>query len=125
MGTTLALVGAYNLAGAFNKHVSLHKTCSPRSISSNADKDESPARTVDLAAAFSDYEFATRPIVTDCQKLPPGMPRLIHPETTRGLWMMRSIFSFLSWSGIFMLLARIAGRFKGKSREHSLLQWDP
>jgi hypothetical protein len=87
MGTTLALVGAYNLAGALTKQMS---SLTPRSPSSppyaTAEVPESSILASTLSAAFSEYESVTRPIVTKAQQLPPGMPWLIHPQTGWGIW---------------------------------------
>ncbi|KAL1865348.1 hypothetical protein Daus18300_007238 [Diaporthe australafricana] len=76
MGTTLALTGAYNLAGAILQHPE------------------------DLSAAFAQYETTTRPLVSRAQKLAPGMPRLINPETAWGV-------SALLWFGYLLRISRI------------------
>lgn len=76
MGTTLALNGAYNLAGAILQH--------PQ----------------DLAAAFAQYEVKMRPLVDLAQKLAPGMPRLVNPETAWGI-------SVLHWIGYFFWVSRL------------------
>jgi 2-polyprenyl-6-methoxyphenol hydroxylase-like FAD-dependent oxidoreductase len=61
-GTTLAFTGAYHLAGSLTQH--------PENITH----------------ALSLYEEKMRPIVDRAQKLPPGMPYLMHPETEWGVW---------------------------------------
>ncbi|KAK2599810.1 hypothetical protein N8I77_011533 [Diaporthe amygdali] len=76
MGTTLALTGAYNLAGAILRHPD------------------------DLTAAFAQYEATTRPLVDRAQKLAPGMPRLVNPETTWGI-------SVLHWFGYLMWISKL------------------
>lgn len=76
MGTTLALTGAYNLAGAILQH--------PQ----------------DLAAAFAQYETAMRPLVDRAQKLAPGMPRLVNPETAQGI-------SVLLWISYLFCVSRL------------------
>jgi 2-polyprenyl-6-methoxyphenol hydroxylase-like FAD-dependent oxidoreductase len=60
IGTTLALSGAYILAGALTHYPDDH------------------------IAAFAEYEKKMRPIVDRVQKLIPGMPHLINPETAWG-----------------------------------------
>ncbi|HEY0239716.1 MAG TPA: FAD-dependent monooxygenase [Friedmanniella sp.] len=60
MGTSLALVGAYVLAGELTSHD-------------------------DHAAGFAAYERVMRPYVTQAQKLPPGTPRLANPRTRAGI----------------------------------------
>lgn len=89
MGTTLALNGAYNLAG------SLLQCTSERSL--------------DYTAAFAEYESKMRPLVERAQKLPPGIPQLIHPETEWGLLFLRALAFFLQWSGIIYILAVFKG----------------
>lgn len=76
MGTTLALTGAYNLAGAILRHPE------------------------DLSAAFTQYEMTTRPTVSRAQKLAPGMPHAVNPETAWGV-------STLLWFGYLMCISRI------------------
>lgn len=60
MGTSLALVGAYVLAGELAAHV-------------------------DHRDAFRGYERIMRPYVTQAQKLPPGAPRIANPRTRVGI----------------------------------------
>jgi 2-polyprenyl-6-methoxyphenol hydroxylase-like FAD-dependent oxidoreductase len=60
MGTSLALVGAYVLAGELASHV-------------------------DHRDAFRAYERILRPYVQQAQQLPPGAPRVAHPRTAAGI----------------------------------------
>lgn len=85
MGTTLALNGAYNLAGA---------------LSTNPH---------DYTAAFDAYETKMRPIVDKAQKLAPGMPHLLHPETAWGVWTLHTIAYLVYSSGIMKLLFNFVG----------------
>lgn len=85
MGTTLALNGAYNLAGALFAHPNDH------------------------TAAFAQYEESMRPVVIRAQKLAPGMPYLINPETAWGVWTLNSIVYVIWVSGIIQLLSRFFG----------------
>ncbi|KAG6361322.1 hypothetical protein INS49_009547 [Diaporthe citri] len=80
MGTTLALNGAYNLAGAILQHPG------------------------DLTAAFAQYETIMRPLVDRAQKLAPGMPRLANPETARGISVLLWIGYLFSISKLHVLL---------------------
>ena len=59
-GTTLALLGAYVLAGEL-------------------------ARRDDHREAFAAYEAVMRPHVRKAQKLPPGTPRIAHPRSRWGV----------------------------------------
>lgn len=92
MGTTLALNGAYNLAGAL--------ICQPD----------------DHTAAFAQYEEKMRPLVDHAQKLAPGMPHLINPETNWGIWTMRAIVGALYWSGVAGLLFMVLGPGSGAKK---------
>lgn len=64
MGTSLAMVGAYVLAGELASHV-------------------------DHRDAFAGYDRIMRPYVDQAQKLPPGTPRIANPRTRLGLSALR------------------------------------
>lgn len=66
MGTTLAIVGAYLLAGELARH----------------DKHED---------AFAAYEKRMRPFVEKVQKLPPGVPWLAHPRSKFGVVVVNTV----------------------------------
>lgn len=66
VGTTLALTGAYTLAGEI-------------------------ASASTLSDALAGYERQMRPLVDRAQKLPPGTPRLAHPRSRAGLSVMRTL----------------------------------
>lgn len=85
MGTTLALDGAYNLAGLILRNPSDH------------------------TLAFDQYEAEMRPVVTRAQKLFPGMPRLFAPETVWGVTVLNLIVYVLYITGIPKLLFRLFG----------------
>ena len=85
MGTTLAFNGAYSLAGALSRHPD------------------------DYATAFAHYEEEMRPIVTRAQKLVPGMPHLLHPETAWGVWVMNCLVGFMTWTRIGSVLFMFFG----------------
>ena len=65
-GTTLAIVGAYVLAGELSRH----------------ERHED---------AFAAYEKLMRPYVDEVQKLPPGTPRLVYPETKFGVSVLNTV----------------------------------
>ena len=88
-GTTLALNGAYHLAGALIQHP-LPSSSSP-------------------ATAFAQYESAMRPIITDAQKLFPGMPRLMAPQTAWGIWALLTLAWLITMSGMRNLILRMKG----------------
>lgn len=71
MGASLAIIGAYVLAGEM-------------------------AKTDDLAAAFAGYERSMRPIVKDNPPAPKVIPRLAHPRSAIGLAIHRGVLSALA-----------------------------
>jgi len=85
MGTTLALNGAYNLAGALLRHANDH------------------------TAAFAEYEQKMRPLVERAQKLAPGMPYLMNPETAWGIWLLNSFTAFMHTSGLANMMFKFLG----------------
>jgi 2-polyprenyl-6-methoxyphenol hydroxylase-like FAD-dependent oxidoreductase len=76
MGTTVAIVGAYFL--------SLELAKNPKNP----------------AAALRAYETAMRPVVTKAQKLPPGAPQILNPQTQLGIIVLYAVLKFVSWTGI-------------------------
>lgn len=87
MGTTLALNGAYSLAGALIRHPKDH------------------------LAAFEEYEATMRPLVDRAQKLPLGgkAPYILNPETEWGVQVFHAILGFIYWSGLVKLIERFVG----------------
>ena len=85
MGTTLGLTGAYNLAGSLLHH------------------------SRDPVAAFAEYEEKMRPVVDKAQKLAPGNPHILYPETAWGIWAMRTILGIITWSGVANLMFMVLG----------------
>lgn len=85
MGTTLAIVGAYILAGEIAK-----APCDPKQ-------------------AFGSYEKFMRPFVTKGQELPPGAPKWANPSSAFGITMLHSFLGFVSWSGISRFVESFVG----------------
>jgi 2-polyprenyl-6-methoxyphenol hydroxylase-like FAD-dependent oxidoreductase len=71
MGTTLAIVGAYLLAGELSRH----------------DRHED---------AFVAYEKRMRPFVKEVQNLPPGVPWLAHPKSKFGVSVVNIVAGILA-----------------------------
>ncbi|HEX6292909.1 MAG TPA: FAD-dependent monooxygenase [Herpetosiphonaceae bacterium] len=71
MGTNLALVGAYVLAGELARHAN-HRD------------------------AFAAYEQRLRPYVELAQKLPPGVPWIAHPQTRNGIALLHLVLRLAS-----------------------------
>lgn len=85
MGTTLALDGAYNLAGALTRYPN------------------------DPVAAFDEYEADMRPVVARAQKLFPGMPHIFAPQTEWGVWTLNAIVYLMQISGLPKIMFKFLG----------------
>jgi len=86
MGTTLALLGGFVLAGEL-------------------------ARRDDHREAFAAYESIMRPYVRNAQKLPPGAPRLAHPRSRGGV----RLFNTAARLAATPLAARVAGSLSSRT----------
>ncbi|GAB7353750.1 hypothetical protein MBLNU459_g4143t1 [Dothideomycetes sp. NU459] len=96
VGTSLALVGAYNLAGTIAKY-----------------GGGSEYRT-----AFEEYERVMRPRVDKAQSLPPGAPAIANPQTWWGIEIMLRVLSLASKTGIANWL------LSGPSKDDALPDYD-
>ncbi|MFJ3381535.1 FAD-dependent monooxygenase [Curtobacterium sp. NPDC090217] len=81
MGTSLAITGAYVLAGELAAHV-------------------------DHRDAFRGYERIMRPYVDQAQQLPPGTPRVANPKSRAGV----ALFGLAVRAGSSPLVGKVAGR---------------
>ncbi|PPJ53317.1 hypothetical protein CBER1_00902 [Cercospora berteroae] len=81
-GTTLAIIGAYVLAGEMAK---------------------SPD---DLERAFTSYYDILNKFVSESQEIPLGgqAPKLILPQSDWGIWLLRTFYKIISWAGVWRLL---------------------
>lgn len=86
-GTTLALTGAYVLAGEIGKHRG------------------------DLAAGLRGYEERMRPIINEMQKAPSFVLSFVAPQTARGIWLRNHIFALITWTRIMDFAGFIASSF--------------
>lgn len=86
MGTSLALIGAYVLAGELSRHKH------------------------DIPRALESYEKAFRPFVEETQSLPPGIPSILYPETNWGIKLIYTLLGFASWVKLNRLVAQLADR---------------
>jgi len=88
MGTTLAFVGAYNLAGALKNN------------------------PTDYTAAFAQYEEKMRPVADRAQKLPLNGKHMVymHPETAWGIQVFHLFIRLLMlFKPVMMLLFKWKG----------------
>ncbi|KAE8448986.1 hypothetical protein EG329_008574 [Mollisiaceae sp. DMI_Dod_QoI] len=84
-GTTLAMTGAYVLAGEVGKHKG------------------------DLAAGLKGYEERMRPVIDDMQKIPPMVLGIAAPQTAWGIWLRNNIFTFIAWTNILEYAQKFFG----------------
>ncbi|KAF2114298.1 hypothetical protein BDV96DRAFT_521918 [Lophiotrema nucula] len=85
MGTSLAMIGAYMVAGELSK------------VQTNS--------AAEISAALQRYEDGMKPFATKCQKMPNGVLQLANPQTTLGVGVLRSVLRFVYWTGLGKLLS--------------------
>ncbi|KIV94165.1 hypothetical protein PV10_01956 [Exophiala mesophila] len=83
MGTTVAIVGAYVLAGELISHSDDH------------------------LRAFDEYESKMRPFVAKAQKLTPGTPSVANPQTALGIKIMHLVLGMIAWTRLDRLVGGI------------------
>ncbi|WP_428329809.1 FAD-dependent monooxygenase [Mucilaginibacter sp.] len=88
MGTTLAIVGAYLLAGELSRHYKY--------------KD-----------AFTAYEKRMRPFVKNVQRLPPGVPWLAHPKSKFGVAVVNTVAGILA----SQFIKKVGKLFSSKNKD--------
>ena len=81
VGASLALVGAYVLAGEL-------------------------AKTDDIRSALIAYERVLRPLVETSQAIPKLVPRLVHPQSRAGVSVLRTVQKFAAMQSISKLAAK-------------------
>jgi 2-polyprenyl-6-methoxyphenol hydroxylase-like FAD-dependent oxidoreductase len=87
-GTTLAIAGAYVLAGEISKHRG------------------------NLAAGLRGYEETMRPLINEMQKIPPLVLLAMAPQTVWGIWVRNHVFAFIAWTRILKFAQKyFAGAF--------------
>ncbi|KAM0815585.1 putative FAD/NAD(P)-binding domain-containing protein [Seiridium cardinale] len=84
-GTSLALAGAYILAGEIGKHDG------------------------DLAAGLRGYEQQMRPLIKEMQKIPPLVTSILVPRTAWGIGFRNYAFAFIAWTGIAEFVQKYLG----------------
>jgi 2-polyprenyl-6-methoxyphenol hydroxylase-like FAD-dependent oxidoreductase len=83
-GTSLAIIGAYVLAG------------------------EILTQRGNVASALQGYQDLMLPFVKKVQYVPANGPQYLNPQTQWGIRVMRSIMSFVSWSRVDKLVVKLA-----------------
>ena len=92
-GTSLALIGAYVLAGELSK----------------LSAGEHPS------SALEAYESVFRPFVEETQKIPSGIPDIVHPETAWKRWLFHTFVWALSKAVAIPWVAKRAGQVDEES----------
>lgn len=99
-GTTLAMTGAYVLAGEVAKHPG------------------------DLKAALAAYETVMRPLVDDMQKVSPLFWSVMSPQTAWGIALRNRIFQFVCWTRVLDVVQKFfAGAFSSADK-HVLPEYE-
>ena len=83
-GTSLALTGAYMLAGELSKQS-------------------------DVATGLRGYEERMRPLVKEMQKIPPFVNTILAPQTVWGIWVRNHAFALVAWTGLAEFVQRYLG----------------
>lgn len=99
-GTSLALAGAYMLAGEISKNKS------------------------DLTAALQGYEEQMRPIIDDLQKIPPFAPWIVAPQSAWAIWLRNNIIAFIVWTGVIGLAQKYLASAFAETEKFKLPEYD-
>lgn len=99
-GTTLALTGAYVLAGEICKHKG------------------------DVEAGLEAYEKTMRPMITKMTKSPPFITAFMAPQTAWGLWLRNNLFWLVTYLNIPQIAQWIFGSASSKIEEFPLPEYE-
>lgn len=103
MGTSLAFIGAYILAGEISKQ--------PKNI----------------PAALESYDEILRPYVQGVQKLPPGIPWIINPQTAWGLRLLETFARCAGWAAgtwVATLISKLDPYWPSKENKFKLPEYE-
>ncbi|KAJ4338931.1 hypothetical protein N0V87_003618 [Didymella glomerata] len=95
MGTSLAILGGYMLAGEL---VKLQPDQHPR-------------------MAFDAYETSFRPFVEQTQEVPGIFPGAVHPDVAWKRWLLQTALSTVAWAVSFPLFTRLIGAAKSAEEQ--------
>ncbi|KAI0145627.1 oxidoreductase [Xylariaceae sp. FL1272] len=82
VGTSLAMAGAYVLAGEISMHGE------------------------DIAAGLRGYEERMKALVDEVGQMPRFLTTVIAPQTAWGIWLRNNIFAFVMWTGVLDIITR-------------------
>ncbi|KAJ4286804.1 hypothetical protein N0V90_013056 [Kalmusia sp. IMI 367209] len=100
-GTSLAVLGAYVLAGEI----------------STLQEGEHPSKALDA------YERKFRPFVEETQKIPSFIPGIAHPRTVWQRWLLQVLLKFVSWAIAIPWMARWLGSEEKEDESFPLPQY--
>ncbi|KAI0869662.1 oxidoreductase [Hypoxylon argillaceum] len=96
VGTSLAMAGAYVLAGEISEHGN------------------------DIAAGLRGYEQRMRPLINELGQMPRFVTTFMAPQTAWGIWLRNNIFGFVLWTGILGYIQRFMGSSMQKTNKDLL-----
>ncbi|KAI1314057.1 hypothetical protein F5Y03DRAFT_2831 [Xylaria venustula] len=96
VGTSLAMAGAYVLAGEISEHGD------------------------DIAAGLRGYEQRMRPLIDELGQMPRWVTPFMAPQTAWGIWLRNNIFGFVLWTGILNYIQRFFGSALQKTEKDKL-----
>jgi 2-polyprenyl-6-methoxyphenol hydroxylase-like FAD-dependent oxidoreductase len=99
-GTTLAMAGAYLLAGEVLKAKG------------------------DIRKGLEGYEREMQPLIKELQKVPPIFPGVIAPQTRWGLWLRNAIIAVVCWTRLIDLAQRLLGGAFASAEEFPLPEYE-
>lgn len=102
-GTTVALLGAYILAGEISKHM-------------KANTQSPPADNVELAA--KEYERIMRPFITEKQQISSTLYNGLYPRSKFGIWAIQTIGGVVTKLGIHKLLFNLSSPEDSQNLEY-------
>jgi 2-polyprenyl-6-methoxyphenol hydroxylase-like FAD-dependent oxidoreductase len=98
-GTSLALAGAYMLAGELAKHPG------------------------DVEAGLRGFEERMRPLIKELQQIPPLVGTIMAPQTAWGIWIRNWVFACVAWSGVAEWAQKWLGAAFSNSEEFPLPEY--
>jgi 2-polyprenyl-6-methoxyphenol hydroxylase-like FAD-dependent oxidoreductase len=98
-GTDLAMAGAYVLAGELSK-------------------------AEDYQEAFKNYEKIMRPYVDKCQKLPPGIPGIVYPESKWGVTLLNKVIKIAGSKPVKSVINLFSGTKKEDENDFILPNYE-
>jgi 2-polyprenyl-6-methoxyphenol hydroxylase-like FAD-dependent oxidoreductase len=99
-GTSLALAGAYILAGELQKHGR------------------------DIATGLRGYEQQMRPLIDKMQPIPPLVTTILAPQTSWGIWLRNNTFGLIARSGLIELAQRFIGAGFGNTKAFPIPEYE-